>query len=324
MAQNIDTPYITDPALRKQLEESVTGKMKYTLMNDFLAKYGLQKDLFALKGLLAALLELPLDSITDIQIMNPTEPSGVIRDKDCILDIKLELNHGKLVNIEIQSNFQEFWANRSVTYMSKMFDNLREGDDYDRVKACVHIGILDFALYEQGSADRTKEFYSDYRILNTKTHHGFTDNFVIKALMLGNMENASREQKEDYGSVYYWAKLFKAKTWEELRMIAKNNERMESLVNTASRLSVDRSVQEACESRIMHRLDINTLEHRIQERDLTIDTYLHRLQKKEEMIESLEQDMQKKDEIIESQTSMLAKKEDELQKLRQKLAQYEG
>ena len=44
MAQNIDTPYITDPALRKQPEESVTGKMKYTLMNDFLAKYGLQKD----------------------------------------------------------------------------------------------------------------------------------------------------------------------------------------------------------------------------------------------------------------------------------------
>ena len=44
MAQNIDTPYITDPALRKQLEESVTGKMKYSLMNDFLAKYGLQKD----------------------------------------------------------------------------------------------------------------------------------------------------------------------------------------------------------------------------------------------------------------------------------------
>lgn len=44
MAQNIDTPYITDPALRKQLEESVTGKMKYTLMNDFLAKYELQKD----------------------------------------------------------------------------------------------------------------------------------------------------------------------------------------------------------------------------------------------------------------------------------------
>ena len=85
--------------------------------------------------------------------------------------------------------------------MSKMFDNLREGDNYDRVKACVHIGILDFALYEQGSANRTKEFYSDYRILNTKTHHGFTDNFVIKALMLGNMENASREQKKDYGSV---------------------------------------------------------------------------------------------------------------------------
>ena len=197
MAQNIDTPYITDPALRKQLEESVTGKTKYTLMNDFLAKYGLQKDLFALKGLLTALLD----------------------------------------------------------------------------------------------------------------------------------------------------KAFKAKTWEELRMIAKNNERMESLVNTASRLSGDRSVQETCEARIMHRLDINTMEHRIQERDLTIDTYLHRLQKKEEMIESIEQDMLKKDEMIESyeqdmlkkdrmieeQNSLmkelggrLEQKEEKLQELRRRLAQYEG
>ena len=138
--------------------------------------------------------------------------------------------------------------------------------------------------------------------------------------------------------VYYWAKLFKAKTWEELRMIAKNNERMESLVNTASRLSGDRSVQETCEARIMHRLDINTMEHRIQERDLTIDTYLHRLQKKEEMIESYEQDMLKKDELIveqdsllkekdnllEEKTSLLRQKEDELRQLKLKLAQYEG
>ncbi|MGN0402209.1 MAG: PD-(D/E)XK nuclease family transposase, partial [Acetatifactor sp.] len=210
------------------------------------------------------------------------------------------------------------------TYMSKMFDNLREGDDYDKVKACVHIGILDFALYEYDTGTKMNEFYSDYRILNTKTHQGFTDNFVIKTLMLGNMENASREQKEDYGSVYYWAKLFKAKTWEELRMIAKNNERMESLINTASRLSGDRSVQEACEARIMHRLDINTYEHRIQEKDLTINTYehriqekdltintyKHRLQKKEEMIESYEQDMQRKDEIIGTYEQDILKKDE--------------
>ena len=68
MAHNIDTPYITDVALLKYLEESVTGQMEYTLLNDFLAKYGLQKDLYALKGLLAALLDIPLDCITDIQV----------------------------------------------------------------------------------------------------------------------------------------------------------------------------------------------------------------------------------------------------------------
>ena len=52
----IDRPYIDDEKLREILEHSMHGALKYTLMNDFLAKYGLQKDLFALKRLLAALL----------------------------------------------------------------------------------------------------------------------------------------------------------------------------------------------------------------------------------------------------------------------------
>ena len=115
MAHKIDTPYITDMALLKHLEETVTGKMQYTLLNDFLAKYGLQLDLYALKGLLAAALKIPLDSITDIQVLNPTEPSKIISEKDCILDIKLELNLKEIIYIEIQNQFQDFWQERAMT-----------------------------------------------------------------------------------------------------------------------------------------------------------------------------------------------------------------
>ena len=43
-----------------QKEETFTGKMEYTLVNDFLSKYGIQKDLYALKGLLAALLMIDM------------------------------------------------------------------------------------------------------------------------------------------------------------------------------------------------------------------------------------------------------------------------
>ena len=42
---------------------------------------------------------------------------------------------------------------------------------------------------------------------------------------------------------------------------------MKSLVNTASELSGDRSVKEACEACFIYQMDINTYEHRIQQKD---------------------------------------------------------
>ena len=83
----LDKPYIDDQKLREILETSMHGELKYTLMNDFLAKYSLQKDLYALKGLLAALLHLELNAIYQIEILNPIIPGEHIQDKDCILDI---------------------------------------------------------------------------------------------------------------------------------------------------------------------------------------------------------------------------------------------
>ena len=123
MAHKIDTPYITDMALLKHLEETVKGKMQYS------------------------------------QVLNPTEPSKIISEKDCILDIKLELNHKEIINIEIQNQYQDFWQDRAMTYTCRMYDNLEEGNDYDNIKPCLHIGILNFSL------NNTEEFYSDYRVL---------------------------------------------------------------------------------------------------------------------------------------------------------------
>ena len=317
MAHKIDTPYITDMALLKRLEETVTGKMQYTLLNDFLAKYGLQLDLYALKGLLAAALKIPLDSITDIQVLNPTEPSKIISEKDCILDIKLELNHKEIINIEIQNQYQDFWQDRAMTYTCRMYDNLEEGNDYDNIKPCVHIGILNFSL------NNTEEFYSDYRVLNTKTHEEFTNKLIIKVLMLNNIENATEEQKANYNSIYYWAKLFKAKTWEELRMIAEKNERMKSLVNTASELSGDRSVKEACEARFIYQMDINTYEHRIQQRDQVIEEQQGTIEEQRGQLQQKDELLEQKDELLEQKDNLLEQSATEIDELKRKLKEYE-
>ena len=60
---------------------------------------------------------------------------------------------------------------------------------------------------------------------------------------------------------------------------------MKSLVNTASELSGDRSVKEACEARFIYQMDINTYEHRIQQRDQVIEEQQAQLEQKDNLLE---------------------------------------
>lgn len=203
---DINTPFITDPKQIELLKSTHTGALKYTLLNDFLSKYSFQKDLYALKGLLAALLKINIDDITDIEILNPIEPGNDITEKDCILDIKLELNHTTIINIEIQ------------------------------------------ALY---------------RLLNTENHREYSSKFEIRVLSLNQLENATLEEKNDPNSLYHWARLFKASTWEELKMITQDNPMMNSFVGTVMQLTAEEKVAQACEMRRRYSNDIATYEEEI-------------------------------------------------------------
>ena len=46
---DINTPFISDPQMLESLLEDLNGEMEYSIMNDFLSKYTLQNDLYALK-----------------------------------------------------------------------------------------------------------------------------------------------------------------------------------------------------------------------------------------------------------------------------------
>lgn len=300
---DINTPYITDPIQKNIILESMHGEMQYTLMNDFLAKYSLQKDLFALKGLLAALLSVELDSITAIEVLNPIEPADIIGEKDCILDIKLEMNHTDIINIEIQSRFQDFWPERSITYLCRTFDQLKSGENYTSIKPCLHIGILNTDLFKPDDPRFTGEFYSDYRLLNTVTYTEYSRKFGIRVVSLNRLENASDEDKANPNDLYHWARLFRSSTWEDLYMIAKENERMQSFVGTVRQLSAEEKVAQMCEARRRYNLDIATYEQYLSDRD--------------ELIAAKDSELAQKD-------SQLTQKDNEIQKLKSELAKLQN
>ena len=123
----------------------------------------------------------------------------------------------------------------------------------------MQIGILDNDVFHPNDPRYTGELYVRYRMMNVKTHTEYTGKFEVRVLSLKNIEHASEVEKEEPNGVYQWAKLFAAQTWEELKMVAEKNERMQSFVGTVRQLSEEERVAQVCEARRKYLSDMATL-----------------------------------------------------------------
>lgn len=213
-----------------------SGKIRYTLTNDYMFRAVFQKNQNALKGLLSALLGIPKNQIKELRILNPIILGETIDNKTCILDLHLRLNNNELINIEMQVSDLGNWPERSITYLGRTFDQTQSGGDYSNISTTMHIGILDFNL-----SHLTPEFYSEFRLMNVKNHEIYSDKFVLRVLNLKTLEDDSIEKEPV--DLYNWAKLFKATTWEELKMLASKNPDFEDTIVTMQELSADEKVK---------------------------------------------------------------------------------
>ena len=196
--------------------ETATGSIDYPFTNDYMFRAILQKDKQVLKALVSALLHLEKDSVKEVTITNPIELGAAISDKDFILDIRIDLDGEKLIDLEMQVTNQYNWPERSISYAARSFDHLNSGQDYSEVLTVHSIGFLNYTLFPEAP-----EFFSTYELRNRKTGKLYSSKFSIHVLDLTKIDLATKEDKK-FG-IDRWARLFMAKTWEELRMVAKNN-----------------------------------------------------------------------------------------------------
>ena len=219
------------------------GPIRFTPKNDYMFKAVCQTDTFALEGLLASLLGLRQEEIRDLRILNPIQLGDTVEEKDCVLDVKLVLNSSQIINIEMQVLFQNDWIERSLLYLCRAVSGqLKPGDDYGKMMRTIHIGILDFDLFKEH-----QEFHSCYCLTDSKTGHIYTGKFALDVV---NLKQIDRAVKDDIDTgLRDWARLFRATTWEEMLMIASNNESMRSFTFSLKELSEDEKIQMQCEAR---------------------------------------------------------------------------
>ena len=290
-----------------------TGKLPYTLINDYMFKALLQKNQKVLKHLICSLLHLQQEDIRSVKVTNPILLGAVQTEdfdgKTFVLDINVLLNNQTLINLEMQVINYLNWPERAITYLSRSFDQLSRGEDYIQVKPVIHIGFLDFTLFPE-----YPEFYATYKMMNEKNHHIFTDKFVLSVVDLNQTDLATREDRE--WKIDYWASLFKAATWEELKMLAEQSSVMKDAVETIYELTADEAIREQCKAREKHVREINTV---LGERDMAF----RELQQQKNVNKQLEREKKKlvqEQEQLEREKKELVQEHEQLEEEKSQLA----
>ncbi len=232
-------------------------KLRFPLTYDYMFTASFQRNPYALKGFLAAILGLHPDGITSLEIMNPMDRGRVLDDKDIILDVKACLNNKFVIDIEMQVTHYDYLPERFLYQICRAYSgSLPKGENYHMLPPVLHIAIMDTYLFPKGDPRNTDEFFSEYYIMSTKDHRVYSRNFRMEVVSLKNIENAA--DKEDPNGVYRWARLFKAATWKEFNMIAEKNSYMESLATSVCALCNDPKFVAECERRLLNELEYNS------------------------------------------------------------------
>lgn len=222
--------------------DQATGPLPVSMTNDYLFRALLQKNNHVLKGLICSLLHLKMNEVRSVVILNPIVLGEHIDNKDFILDIRCLLNDDTMINLEMQVVNQLNWPERSLSYLCRSFDHLESGQDYNQAKAAIQVGILDFTLFAE-----EPEFYATYMMSNIKNHRIYSSKLRLSVLDLTHIELATKEDQLYH--IDYWASLFKATTWEEIKMLAQKDGMIKEATDTIIQLTQDEQIRQRCEAR---------------------------------------------------------------------------
>lgn len=190
----------------------------------------LMEDKEILRGFCGAILRVPPEEIEEIELLPKQLRKKHKEEKYGILDVHIRLNNGERMNIEMQSTSYDYWQERSLFYLSKMYtEQIKQGEDYESLKKCIHVGILNFNLF------RHDRYYSRFHIWEDTSREMYTDKFEIHILELPKLAQYEYPQTE----LLRWAQFFGAKSREEMQMLAEQDKYIDKAYRRLEEMSAD-------------------------------------------------------------------------------------
>ena len=280
------------------------------MTNDYLFRALLQRNNLVLKELICALLHMDEADISSVIITNPIRLGDSIDNKTFVLDINVILNQHHIINLEMQVINLNNWQDRSLSYLARNFDHLKKGEDYQLTHPVIQIGLLDYTLFPDHP-----EFYSTYQFLNVKNHTLYSDKLRISVLDLSRIDLATEEDRQY--QLDHWAALFKAKTWEELQMLAQNNNYFKEASETVYELTQEEQIRQQCLAREDYNRTMKGIENNFAAQKHEIATLKADLANANQQISEQSQQLSEKDQ-------QLSDYQQHIQALEAQLAEYQS
>ena len=233
-------------------------ELQITLTNDYAFKrlLGSEENKPLLQDFLECILDLTPQQVLDLEFMDKELTKEEFSDKTGILDVKLKLSNGTVIDIEIQASWNASFVKRTLFYWAKMYTaDFKAGESYDKLHRCIAINII---------ADGFKlndAIHSEYLLQEKTAHTVLTDVLEIHFLDLQAAKQAKEEGKAagKRSQLINWLRFIGAKNKEERSMLAKKSPVLQMLNEKIDVLTLSPVERKLYESRMKLKSDITTI-----------------------------------------------------------------
>ncbi len=216
--------------------------VQLTPKNDIIFKkiFGSKGNEAILKDFLTSIIEEPIKEI-EVEKDSKLEKEE-LNDKVGILDIKVKLDNGIQINVEMQVINQQNMEKRTLFYWGKLYTgSIHEGDPFYGLKKTITINLLDFNYFD------TKEYHTKWHIVeDTEKDKILTDVLEIHFIEL---KKFIKEEKKPENKKEEWLYFLDYSKRGMVEMLSKKNKVIEKANEELEYLTGDAAIKRKAELR---------------------------------------------------------------------------
>ena len=223
----------------KKTNSGVSSKRRpyINLTSDVIFQHFFKNDKDVLKSLLKTFL--PLSNGKDIQHIDLLDSLSLpylnIEDKHSIFDMKLKLNTGEKINVEMQGFGEKHLLKRVMFYLSRLYtEGLGKGENYGQLSSSYSLVFTTVNVFKE-----TKKFYSTFSMRSNQfPYFNMNDSLNVIFVELGKCQKREIERLFDLKEKWcYILKNAHVMSEKEMKKLSRKGEEMKTAVNRVKKLS---------------------------------------------------------------------------------------